>query len=64
MLMLPREKGSQGMEEEKVEPVVESQPYEGPPPGEQKAWNISMTAIVAAVAVIFLIVLVIFFVLD
>jgi len=44
------------MERDIKAPAVE-QDYEGPPPGDQRIWNQSISAIVFLVAVIFLIVL-------
>lgn len=41
-------------------PAVETPRYEGPPKSEQRAWNFGTTTLIAAVAVVFVAVILIF----
>ncbi len=49
------------MDNREVEPAIE-QPYEDPPPKEQRFWNASIYTTVAVLAAIFIIVIIVAFV--
>lgn len=51
---------SQQSESYQTPPAVEPQQYEGPSKAEQRAWNFGTTTLIAAVAIIFLAIIVIY----
>jgi hypothetical protein len=43
-----------------VPPAVEPTQYEGPPKNEQRAWNLGTTTLIAAVAIVFVAIIIIY----